>query len=81
MAWIELIDEDEAEGVLAREYKKARRRAGKVFQILKVMSRGAESLRASMGLYQAVMFSPGGLSRAEREAAATFVSAHNRCLY
>ena len=38
-------------------------------------------LRASMGLYRAIMFGPSGLSRQERELLATIVSRENDCHY
>ena len=38
MAWIRTISEDEATGDLERQYKAAVKRAGKVFQIVKLQS-------------------------------------------
>ena len=74
MAWIEIIEPAEATGELKAEYGKAIRRAGKVFNIVKVQSLNAPTLRASMDLYVATMYGPSGLSRAEREMLATVVS-------
>ena len=51
MAYIRLIDESEADGLLAEEYDAAVERAGKVFNILKAMSLRPGVLRASMELY------------------------------
>lgn len=81
MAWIKMIEPGEAAGELKAEYDKAVRRAGKVFNILKVQSLNARALRAATDLYVATMHSPSGLSRAERELMATVVSAVNRCFY
>jgi len=81
MPWIKVIEPEDATGDLKREYDDASKRAGKVFNILKVQSLNPGALRASMQLYQATMFSPSGLSRAEREMLATVVSWANRCFY
>jgi len=81
MAWIKTIEPGEARGELQREYEKAVRRAGKVFNILKVQSLNAATLRASMDLYLATMHAPSGLARAERELLATVVSWANHCFY
>jgi uncharacterized peroxidase-related enzyme len=78
---LRLIDEDEATGELRREYDAALERAGKVFNIVKAMSLNPRVLGASMGLYQAIMFGPSELSRAERELLAVVVSSANKCHY
>ncbi|HYY34292.1 MAG TPA: carboxymuconolactone decarboxylase family protein [Gaiellaceae bacterium] len=81
MAHLRLIDEGEATGALKREYDAAVARAGKVFNIVKSMSLNPAVLRASMGLYRAIMFGPSELSRAERELLAVVVSCANDCHY
>ena len=81
MAWIKMIEPEDATGELKDEYDKAVRRAGKVFNILKVQSLNPATLRASMQLYLTTMHGPSGLSRAEREMLATVVSRANRCFY
>ncbi len=81
MAWIKTIEPSEATGELKAEYEKAVRRAGKVFNILKVQSLNPPVLRASMEMYLATMYGPSGLSRAEREMLATVVSWANHCFY
>jgi len=81
MAFIETIPPDRAEGRLAKIYDAARKRAGRVFQILQVQSQNAPVLTASMGLYQAIMFGESPLSRVEREAMAVVVSRTNDCFY
>ena len=48
MPHIRLIDESEADGLLKEEYDAALERAGKVFNILKGMSRNPRVLRASI---------------------------------
>jgi len=81
MAWIEVIEPPEAMGELKAEYDKAIRRAGRVFNIVKVQGLNPASLRASMDLYIATMYGSSGLSRAEREMLATVVSWANHCFY
>jgi len=81
MAWVKMIEPEEATGELKAEYDKAIRRGGKVFNILKVQSLNPATLRASLALYLATMYSPSGLSRMEREMLATVVSQVNRCFY
>jgi uncharacterized peroxidase-related enzyme len=81
MPYLRLIEEDEATGELKEEYDAAVRRAGKVFQIVKAMSLRPGVLKRSLGLYQAIMFGPSELSRAERELLAVVVSRANDCHY
>ena len=78
---IRLIEEGEATGLLAREYEAAVARAGKIFNIVKAMCHNPLVLRRSMELYQAIMFGPSELSRAERELLAVVVSRANDCHY
>jgi len=78
---IRLIDESEAEGLLKEEYDAAQERAGKVFNILKGMSRNPRVLRASIDLYQEIMFGESGLTRQERELLATVTSSAQDCFY
>jgi alkylhydroperoxidase family enzyme len=48
---------------------------------VKAMSLNAETLRASLDLYRAVMFGASELTRAEREFLAVVVSRKNDCHY
>jgi alkylhydroperoxidase family enzyme len=81
MPYIRLIEEAEADGLLAEEYEAAVERAGKVFNILKAMSLRPGVLHASMTLYREIMFGESGLSRQERELLATVASAEQGCHY
>jgi uncharacterized peroxidase-related enzyme len=81
MPWIKVTEPEDAAGELKQEYDDAAKRAGKVFNILKVQSLNPGALRASMQMYRATMFGPSDLSRAEREMLATVVSWANRCFY
>jgi alkylhydroperoxidase family enzyme len=81
MAWIRTISEKEATGLLARIYDAAVRRAGRVFNILKIQSNNPPALQASLDLYMAVMHGASPLSRAQREMLAVVVSKANECHY
>ena len=81
MPWIRQIPIEEATGLLKREFDKAIRRAGRVWNILHVMSLHARTLKSSMEFYGAVMFGSSPLTRAQRELLATVVSAELDCHY
>ena len=81
MAWIRLIADDEATGRLARSYRAAIQRAGRVFGIVRAMSPNPRVLEASMAFYRAVMFGPSPLSRRQREMLAVVTSRANDCHY
>ena len=82
MAWIRTVDPAEARGLLRRLYDAAVRRAGKVFQIIRIQSPRPKVLRCSTQLYLEVMHSrDNGLSRVQREMIATTVSQLNGCFY
>jgi alkylhydroperoxidase family enzyme len=81
MAWIKMIEPEQASGELKAEYDKAVKRAGKVFNILKVQSLNLPVLNASMEMYLATMYGLSKLTRAEREMLATVVSWANHCFY
>ena len=81
MAWIKTVPDEEATGLLARVYADARRRAGRVFGIVRVMSPQPSVAEGSLGFYGRVMFGRGGLSRAQREMIAVVVSTTNACHY
>ena len=81
MAYIRLVEVDEAEGRLKKQYDAAQRRAGRVWNIVKTMSPNPAVLDASMMLYATIMKGPSPLSRAQREMVAVAVSAANDCFY
>ena len=81
MAWIEQVDEDRAEGLLARIYEAARARAGRVANIVKLQSTNPFALQSCMSLYMTVMMRDSPLSRAQREMLAVVVSRANDCHY
>ena len=81
MAFLRLIEENEAAGLLKEEYEAGIARAGKVFNIVKAMSLRPGVLRRSMQLYREIMFGPSELSRIERELLAVVGSRANDCHY
>jgi alkylhydroperoxidase family enzyme len=82
MSWIRTVAPDEATGLLRQLYREATRRAGKVYNVLRVQSPRPKVLKASTDLYLEVMFgSDSGLSRTQREMIATAVSRANECFY
>lgn len=81
MAYINLTQPEQATGLLKRLYDEALKRAGRVFNVLRIMSPKPRTLQASMGMYMATMHAPSKLSRAQREMIATVVSRTNNCYY
>ena len=89
MAWIHVIDEDEAAGDsrharLARLYRGCvDPEHGVVDHILKIHSLRPETLEGHLRLYRSALHprSPEGLSRREREVLGVAVSACNACHY
>ena len=81
MPWIEVVSLENAKGLLKKEYKKAIKRAGLIWNVVGIMSQNPRVLKTSMELYGASMFGDSPLSRSQREMLATVVSAVNHCVY
>ncbi len=81
MPWIKVFSLEEATGFLREQYEQALQRAGRIWNIVAIMSQNPPALKASMDLYGALMHGPSPLSRGQRELLATVVSAQNHCLY
>lgn len=81
MPHIKQLTDEEATGIAKREFDAAYRRAGRVWNIVRIMSLNGEVMRASMRLYAALMFGESPLSRAQREMLAVVTSRANHCLY
>lgn len=81
MAWIELTTHDDASEPLRREYDAAIKRAGRIWNIVAIMSPNPLILKAAMGLYGAVMYGPSPLSRGQREMLAVVVARTVGCRY
>ena len=81
MAWIKIIDEQNAEGSLKEQYDKLIEPWGGVDNILKIHSLNPESLAAHVKLYKTLMYGKSPLRRTDREMIAVVVSAINQCHY
>ncbi len=81
MAWIEVIAPDKATGQLKEQYDHAMNRAGRIWNIVSIMSQNPATMKASMELYKAIMFGASPLSRSQRELIAVAVSSENQCFY
>ncbi len=81
MAWIQIIDEEKAEGSLKEIYGKLTEPWGGVDNILKIHSLNPPSLTGHFELYKTLMHRRSDLSRLQREMIAVVVSAINRCHY
>jgi uncharacterized peroxidase-related enzyme len=79
--YIKQVEDHEASGAAKRELDEARRRAGRVWNIVRIMTPSPEALRSSMAFYVALMHGPSPLTRAQREMLATVVSKANHCVY
>lgn len=62
-------------------YETNRKKLGFVPNVFRAYARRPEHFRAFMAYHDVLMKSPGGLSRAEREAIVVAVSSENRCQY
>ena len=81
MPWIKQIPVEEATGHLKAQFDAALKRAGRVWNIVHVMSLNSRALETSIGLYSAIMFGKSPLSRIQREMLATVVSCAVDCYY
>lgn len=81
MAWIKVIDEEQAEGPLREAYDGVSNARGGVANILKIHSLHPKVMTAHLALYRELMFGRSELTRAEREMIAVSVSVANHCHY
>jgi hypothetical protein len=81
MAYIKQVADEEAVGATQKLFEAARRRAGGVANIIRVMSNDGRIAAASMGLYVSMMKMENSLSGAQREMIASVVSNANDCYY
>lgn len=81
-AWIEVVPESQAQGLLRELYEKEWDKQHQlVDNILKVHSLHPETLRAHVDLYRTVMYGKSAITRPEREMIGVVVSAINQCHY
>ena len=81
MSWISEVPLAAATGLLKRQFDAALRRAGRVWNIVHVMSVNPPAMEASLRLYRVLMMGASPLSRAQRELLATVTSAELDCRY
>lgn len=81
MPWITVIGLAEAAGLLKQQYDAAIKRAGRVWNIVSIMSQNPRAMKASMDFYGALMHGDSPLSRSQREMIAVVVSRANSCVY
>jgi len=71
----------EATGLLRTLFDQALARAGRVWNIVHVMSVNPRAMDASLKFYGALMFGSSPLSRVQREMLATVTSNASDCFY
>ena len=81
MPWIRQISVGEATGRLKRQFDAAIQRAGRVWNIVHVMSVNPPLMASSMRFYEAALHGDSSLSRSQRELLATVVSKELGCFY
>ncbi|MEE9225547.1 MAG: peroxidase-related enzyme [Bacteroidota bacterium] len=81
MAWIRVINENEAEKELKTVYDAYKAPWGGVDNIVKIHSLDPKSIKVHMDLYRLLMYGRSPLSRAQREMIASTVSIANNCRY
>jgi alkylhydroperoxidase family enzyme len=81
MAWIKQVPVGEAAGLLKQQFDAALKRAGRLYNIVHVMSVSPRVLKDNIGLYLTLMHGDSALTRVQRELLATVVSAELGCHY
>jgi len=81
MAWIDTINEVDADGSLKDQYEKLKDPRGGVDIILKIHSLNPESLDTHFRLYKTIMYGKSPICRTDREMIAVLVSSINQCHY
>ncbi|MTI87876.1 MAG: peroxidase-related enzyme [Balneolaceae bacterium] len=81
MAFIDIIEPEEATGKLNEIYEELTKSRGKLATVHKLQSLNPDTIVAHMDLYMSIMFSKSPLKRAQREMIAVVVSAANNCDY
>ena len=81
MPWIYQVPIEEAKGLLKTEFDKAFQRAGRVWNIVHVMSINPKAMRDSIRFYSTILMGESPLTRVQREMLATVVSSELDCFY
>lgn len=81
MPYIKQISVADATGFLRKQFDQAIERAGRVWNIVHIMSQNPRSMDASMKFYGALMGGSSPLTRWQREMLAVVTSKANGCFY
>jgi len=81
MAWIEEIDEQDANGELRDIYLDLRRHSRRISNVIKAQSLNPHAMRTHLDLYKHLLYGESALTRPERETLAVAVSAMNNDSY
>jgi alkylhydroperoxidase family enzyme len=81
MSYIRQIPHDESTRFLRKIFDATVARAGRVWNIVRVMSVNPRVMDSSMKFYGSVMFGASPLSRVQREMLAVVTSRANDCFY
>ena len=81
MAYIDVIQPDQAEGRLKEIYDEIESTRGQIAEVHKIQSLNPETIVNHMDLYMSVMYAKSPLRRATREMIAVVVSMANNCEY
>ncbi|WP_322028867.1 peroxidase-related enzyme [Paraburkholderia sp. J76] len=79
-AWLDVVDLDHASAVQIAVLEESHPKA-KVSDYYRFLVHQPEILRQRSAAFNAIMYAPGGLPRAERELSTTVVSRLNGCVY
>jgi len=81
MAWIQLVDPNDAEGKLKELYDRAAQTGGgNIGPMIRAGSLNPDALEGRMQIYRALMYGRvSSLSRVEREMIAVVTSVANKC--
>ncbi len=81
MAYIDVIEHEQAEGELKGIYDGLVESRGKLAEVHKIQSLNPKSIVNHMELYMTIMFGKSPLKRKQREMMAVVVSRNNNCEY
>ncbi|MCP4093292.1 MAG: peroxidase [Planctomycetes bacterium] len=81
MAYIQQTEIEAADGLLKKIFQDSIKRAGRVWNIVKLTGINPRATRAHLGIYGSVMKLDTSLSVRERETLAVVVSRANDCHY
>jgi uncharacterized peroxidase-related enzyme len=81
MAYIQIIEEENAGKELKEIYSKVKGNRGKLSNIMKIHSLNPKTMKTHLDFYMSLLFGKSGLSREERELIGVVVSSANDCKY